>query len=290
MKSAPQRRRRSLLYTPGDRADRFEAAIKEGKADLVVADLEDAVAPAAKPAARKNVAKVLAATAKAKTERGVRINAWPSAEAEADLAGIVAAGPDLVIVPKVEDVAHLNALDRALLALEEKAGLDGRAIGLVIILETARGILRAADLCSATPRIVAACFGAEDLAADAGLRRTPSNAEVAVPRAFVALAAAAAGIQAFDMITPDPKDGERCAREAHEARGLGYTGKMCIHPLQAQAIHDGMRPTPDEVAWAKRIVTAVAASKIQSGGVVVVDGKMVDVPVIRQAERILAQV
>ncbi|HEX2065245.1 MAG TPA: aldolase/citrate lyase family protein [Candidatus Thermoplasmatota archaeon] len=158
---------------------------------------------------------------------------------------------------------------------------------LVPILETALGVLNARDVAQ-VPGIAAVCFGAEDLAADAGLRRTPTNLEVLAARQMVVLACAAAGVPAIDMVTADFRDLERTALEAAEARSFGFAGKMCIHPAQAVAIHEAFRPTADEVAWARRVRAAVEAGGIAEGGVVVVDGRMVDVPVVRQAERILA--
>lgn len=278
---AQRPRLRSVLYTPGDRGDRLEKALREGLADLVVADLEDAVAPDRKQEARRQVAAAFQAVPKGRGLRGVRINAWPSPAAEADLAAVLAAQPDVVAVPKCEDPRAVAQLA----ALLDRQGAGAR---LLVILETAAGVLAARELAAASPRVLAVAFGAEDLAADAGLRRSASNAEVAVPRALVALAAAAAKVAAVDMITADPRDAERARREAAEARALGYSGKMCIHPAQVAAVHEAFRPSADEVAAARRVVDAVAKAGVAAGGVVVVDGKMVDVPFVEQARRTLA--
>ena len=287
--SPPRPRLRSVLYTPGDRGDRLEKALREASADLVLADLEDAVAPDRKAEARRQVAAAflnVPATAKG-TLRGVRINVWPGQTANEDLAAAMPLRPDVLAVPKCEDPKAVAALAAHLDAMERGLGIPSRSTRLLVILETAAGVLAARDLAAASPRVLAVAFGAEDLAADAGLRRSPSNSEVAVPRAFVALAAAAAKVAAIDMITADPKDTERTRREASEARGLGYSGKMCIHPAQVQVVHDAFRPSPDEVSAARRVVDAAANAGIAHGGVVVVDGKMVDVPFIEQARRTL---
>ncbi|MES2155491.1 MAG: CoA ester lyase [bacterium] len=281
-------RLRSLLYTPADRGDRIKAALVEGKADVVVADLEDAVAPGRKAEARKQLVAAWAAVPRGRTLRAVRINRWPSPEAEADLDAVLPGRPDLIAVPKCEVPAALHTLDSRLKAFEASSGLLLGSLKVMIILETAAGVLAARELAGAAKRIAAVAFGAEDLAADAGLRRSPGNAEVAVPRALVALAAAAAGVAAIDMITADARDLERTARETAEARALGYSGKMCIHPLQVVAVHEALRPTASEIEWARKVVAAVGAAGVTEGGVVVVDGKMVDVPFIRQARRILA--
>ncbi|MGB0652563.1 MAG: HpcH/HpaI aldolase/citrate lyase family protein [Thermoplasmatota archaeon] len=274
---------RSVLFTPGTRPDRVRNALEAGAADVVVADLEDAVPPAQKEEARAAVADLLADLPAAHAVRAVRINPWPSALAEADLEAVLNAAPDLIVVPKAEDPAVVEALAARL----DEADSDAR---LLLILETAAGVLAARELAAASDRVAAVAFGAEDLAADAGLRRSPSNWEVSVPRATVALAAAAAGgVAAIDMITADFRDDDRFRREAEEARALGYAGKMCLHPAQVAVAHEAFAPTPEEIAWAERVLAAVEAAGAGSGGVVVVDGKMVDVPLVEQARRIASQ-
>ncbi|MEA3137484.1 MAG: citrate lyase subunit beta / citryl-CoA lyase, partial [Thermoplasmata archaeon] len=204
--TAPKPRLRSVLYTPGDRGDRLEKALRDGAADLILADLEDAVAPERKAEARRQVAAAfLSVPAGAKgTLRGVRINAWPGQLANDDLAAVMALRPDVLAVPKCEDAKAVAALAAQLDSRERGLGLAHGSTRLLVILETAAGILAARELAAASPRVIAVAFGAEDLAADAGLRRSASNAEVAVPRALVALAAAAAKVPAIDMITADP--------------------------------------------------------------------------------------
>jgi citrate lyase beta subunit len=280
-------RLRSVLYTPGDRGERIEKALREGLADAVIADLEDAVAPDRKAEARKQVLAAWKAVPRSRSLRAVRINPWPGAAAKADLAAVLPGRPDFIAVPKCESVPALKALDRLLAGHERKAKLPRDSIGLLVIVETAQGVVSAPGLASACKRTVAIAFGAEDLAADVGMRRSPSNWEVGFPRSMVALAAAVGKVQALDMITADPKDAERAGREAHEARALGYSGKMCIHPAQVPAVHAAFAPTADELAWARRVLGAVESAGIGAGGVVVVDGKMVDVPFIEQARRVL---
>ncbi|HLF17130.1 MAG TPA: CoA ester lyase [Candidatus Thermoplasmatota archaeon] len=272
---------RSLLYTPADRPERYVKAWTEGLADIVAADLEDAVAPAGKAAARKAVVKALAASPKANALRAVRVNPLGTPACEADLAVLLPAGPDLLVVPKVEDAAALRRLADRVEA--ESAG----AIRLVAILETARGVVYARELLNGAP-LAAACFGAEDLAADVGIRKGPTNHEVLAARQWVVLCAAAAGIPALDMITADYKDLDLTRREAAEARAFGFQGKMCIHPAQVPVVHRAFRPSKGELAWARKVLAAARKAKAGKGGVTVVDGRMVDVPVIRQAERVVS--
>lgn len=272
------KRWRSVLFTPATRIDRVEKAWASGAADVVVADLEDAVPPDGKAAARRGVAALLAGIDAPACRTAVRINAVPGAWADDDIEAVAEHPPDLVVVPKAEDSATVGALAARL--------PDG--VGLMLILETARGVLAAQALAS-VERVEAVALGAEDLAADAGMRRSAENAEVAVPRSLVALAAAAEGVAAIDMITADFRDVERTAREAREALGLGYAGKMCLHPAQVEAVHEAFTPTADEVDWARKVVDAVDAAGAGEGGVVVVEGRMVDVPLVRQARAILAR-
>ena len=278
----------SVLVTPGDRPDRYTKALQEGKADCVVADLEDAVAPDRKDAARRLVADALRQVPSCRPVRAVRVNSWGSGLAQADLDAVMAGRPDLVAVAKVESPHEVKEIDTLLLRLEAAHGIASRATRLLLHVETAAGILAARDIAAASTRVEAIAFGAEDLAADVGLRRSAANDEVAVPRALVPLAAAAARVQALDMITADPRDLERTALEATAARRLGYAGKMCIHPLQVVAVHEAFRPTEEETAWARRVVAAADAAGAGKGGIVVVDGKMVDAPFVTQARRILA--
>ncbi len=280
--AAAPRRMRSLLYTPADRPERYTKAWAEGTADIVCADLEDAVAPANKAAARQAVATAFKQPPSASCLRAVRVNAPGTPAFSADLDAILPLGPDLLVVPKVEsadDVARLAArVER------EAAG----ATRLVLILETARGVVDAREILATSAGVAAVCFGAEDLSADVGIRKGPDSREVAMARQWVVLCAAAAGIPALDMITADFRDLERCAREAREARDWGFSGKMCVHPAQAAAIHEAFRPSPDEVAWARKVMAAVEKAGVGAGGVVEVEGRMVDVPVIGQARRVLA--
>ncbi len=280
-------RMRSVLFTPGSRTDRLRKALEGGAADVVVADLEDAVAPADKAEARHEVAQLLSEMPNAACVRAVRINAWPGTLAEADLEEVLPAAPDLIVVPKAEDTAMIEALDARITATEEDVGAEPGSVRLLLILETAAGVLAARELAGCSQRVAGVAFGAEDLAADAGLRRSPSNWEVCVPRANVALAAAAAGVMAVDMITADFKDLDRTRREAEEARALGYAGKMCLHPAQVAVVHEAFAPTEEELTWAKRVLAAVDDAGAMAGGVVVVEGKMIDVPLIQQARRLL---
>ncbi len=268
---------RSVLFTPATRIDRVEKAWTNGSADVVVADLEDATPPEQKDAARSDVVELLGRMGETTCRKAVRINPWPGPLGDADLQALADVAPDIIVIPKAEDAGDVEAL------VAHAPSCD-----IIAIIETAKGVLNAAAIAQVNS-VVALAFGAEDLAADAGMRRSPSNVEVAVPRSMVALSAAAHGALAIDMITADFQDTDRFRREADEAVALGYAGKMCLHPSQVASAHAAWTPSQEELAWAKRVVDAAEGAGAASGGVVVVDGKMVDVPLVRQARALLSR-
>jgi citrate lyase subunit beta / citryl-CoA lyase len=277
---APWKPRRSVLFTPGTRADRWAKAL-DGPADAVIADLEDAVGPADKASARLAVARALADHPKARAERGVRINAWPGPWALEDVDAIAPLKPDLVVVPKAEVPDEVRYLEHA---LRER----GCTAGLVLVIETARGVLRAPELAMASKRVEALGFGAEDYAASVGARRTREGLEVLYARSRVVAAAAAAGVDAIDQVFTQMDDVEGLEADMRFGAQLGYRGKMLIHPNQVEPVHRALKPTLEEMTWAKQVMAAVQERGVAEGGVAVVEGRMVDKPLIAQAERILA--
>lgn len=268
--------RRSLMYTPASRMDRVQKALEAGKADIVVADLEDGTAPADKAKARDEVARFLKTNPKSRSHFAVRINPWPGATGHADIAALRAHPPGTLVLPKVESMENVNGVAAML-------GDHGRNVRFLVLVESAKGVLNAASVCSA-PRVDAVIFGAEDYAASVGAVRTKEGLEVLYARSHVVACAAAAGIDAIDLVYPDYKDPEGFLRDLKAGVGLGYTGKQLIHPDQIEPTHRGFAPSPDEVAKAKAIVQA---SETAGGGVVVVADRMIDRPLVEQARRVL---
>lgn len=294
---------RSVLFTPGMRGDRIKKAIERRAGDVVVADLEDAVAPEDKQEARGVVREALNASRRKKAGeaveagaqgavgplRAVRVNTVQSGLALADLEAVTPAAPDLVVLPKAQRVADVVVLDEALWRLEKKHGLGRGSTPLLLIVESALGILEAPRLALCSRRVRGFAFGAEDLAADAGLRRSRENTEVLAARSQVALAAASAGIVAVDQVFVDIEDTEGLKREALEARSLGYSGKMVIHPTQSSVVHEAFAPSLEELERARRLVAAVEEGQVGEGGVLRFEGRMIDVPLIEQARRLLRE-
>jgi citrate lyase subunit beta/citryl-CoA lyase len=272
--------RRSVLFSPGDQPDLMRKAPASG-ADVVVFDLEDAVAPDEKATARTAVNDVVADPSfDPSCEVCVRVNPTGIA-ADDDLEAVLAGDPrlDSVMLPKVageDDVATLVSL-----LAEHGADLD-----VVALVESAQGVL-AAESIAASPATDAVAFGAEDLAADVGATRTAEGTEVLYAREHVVLAASAAGVDAIDTIHADFRDTAGLREATEFAVELGYDGKMAIHPDQVPVINEAFIPDPDRVEWAERVVAAKAAADDDGRGVFEVDGEMIDAPLVAQAERLL---
>jgi citrate lyase subunit beta/citryl-CoA lyase len=255
------------LFVPGDRPERFAKAAVAG-ADVVVLDLEDAVAPEAKDVARDEVAAWLD---RAGVLCAVRVNA-AALLLDADLAALAGSVPRLVMLPKAEDHA---------LVAEVVARLP-RGSSVVALVETARGVLEA-PVVAAVPGVERLAFGSFDLAADLGV--DPDHAPaMATARGALVLASAAAGLAApVDGVTGTVDDALRLAADVAASRALGFGGKLCIHPRQVAAVAEAFAPSADELAWAGRVLAGAG-----DNGVAVVDGRMIDKPVVERARRVLA--
>jgi citrate lyase subunit beta/citryl-CoA lyase len=279
-------RLRSLLFAPGDSTRKAEKALG-GDADVVILDLEDSVAATAKEHARDTVAGIL----RTRTRPGVavRVNAIGTPWYLADLASVVAARPDFIMLPKATGTEALLALDHHLSALETAFGLALGAIRVLpIATEEAQGVL-ALDSLQAAPRLAALCFGAEDLSADLGIdpRRADGSypAPISASRALLLLVAARLGIPAIDTPFPDPRDPAGLEHETRTASVDGFAGKLCIHPDQVAPVNAIFTPSPARIAWARAVLDGFAANP--GAGVFTLDGKMIDRPHLRLAERIL---
>lgn len=265
---------RSILFVPGHRSDRFAKALATG-ADAVVIDLEDAVPTGEKPAAR--AAALARPAAPAGIALGIRMNPLPTPDGIADLAALLgAAAPDFLMLPKVEAPEELRIVARAF------AG-HPRAPQLVALIESAEGLARAAAI-AAEPGCAALGFGGVDLAADLGCQVAW---EPLLPhRGALVAAAARSGRGLVDVPFLGLDDEAGLAEETARVAALGFTAKLAIHPRQVATIQSVLTPTPDQADWARRVLAALDQA---AGGVCVVDGKMVDIPVARAARRILAR-
>jgi citrate lyase subunit beta / citryl-CoA lyase len=281
---------RSLLFVPGDRPERFAKASASG-ADAVILDLEDAVTAERRAAARGEVARHLAQAARP-VPQWVRINPAGSAEALADLTAVVAARPDGVVLPKAESADDLWRVDHWLEALEAAHGLPPGAVALLpLVTERARAVLGLGSWGQLPARVAGLTWGAEDLAADIGAEsnRTADGRyepPFQLARSLCLLAAAAAGVPAYDTIYIEFRDPAAIELRSREARRLGFVGQLAIHPAQIAPIHRAFTPSPEEIRWAERVLEAFRTAP--GRGAVQLDGRMLDLPHRRQAERILA--
>lgn len=261
---------RAWLFVPGHRPDRFDKALAAG-ADRVIVDLEDAVAPGDKAAARAAVARWLASTS---ARVAVRLNAADTAWFGDDLALVDLPAVAAVVLPKAEDPALL-----AMLAARRQR------LVLVPLIESAAGIA-AARAIAAVPGVERLAFGHLDFQVDLGLRNA-SEDELLPFRCEIVLASRLARIAApLDGVTAAIDDAEVLAADVARARRLGFGGKLCIHPKQVHGVRSGFAPAEAELAWARRVL---AAAQQAGGAAIAVDGKMVDRPVILRAEAILRE-
>jgi citrate lyase subunit beta/citryl-CoA lyase len=181
-------------------------------------------------------------------------------------------------------VARLASL---LAALEHERGLPSGAVGILLMVETAQGVLNAYEMACASRRVWALCLGGEDLALDLGAIRTKEGLELAYARAQTVVAARAAGALALDTVYTDLNDLDGLLAEARQARQLGYSGKLLIHPAQIEPVHRAFAPSEEEVAYARRVLAAFEAAKARGDGVLALDGSMIDAPVVARAREVL---
>jgi citrate lyase subunit beta/citryl-CoA lyase len=273
-------RLRSLLFVPGDRPERMEKALGLG-ADALILDLEDSVTLAAKPAAREAVAAFLAHDHSVPLY--VRINPLDSGLADDDLAAVLPARPDGIVLPKAEGAASLRTLD---------AKLSGDIAILPIATETPAAIFTLGSYANVTPRLAGLTWGAEDLPAAIGAATAREadgsyTAPYQLARSLTLFGAHAAGVPAIETVYPDFRDLDGLAAYAARAARDGFTGMMAIHPAQVPVINHAFTPTAEQVAHARRVIDLFAANP--GAGALSLDGKMVDAPHLKAAQRLLAR-
>lgn len=280
--------RRSLLFVPGDSRRKIEKSLTLG-ADCVCLDLEDGVAVSQKQAARDSIREALETLDFGRSERMVRINRYGLGLEADDLAQTIVARPDSVLIPKVESATAIQWLDAQLAAAEAAHGWPAGDISILAMIETALGVVNLKEIASAAQRLSALVFGAEDLAGDIGAVRTPEAWEVFYARSAVMTHAAAYGLQAIDMVFVDYGDTEGLKREARQGAQMGYAGKQLIHPDQIRPVHEVFTPDEAAIAHAQRVVEAHQQHQATGLGAFALDGKMVDMPVVKAAEQVLAK-
>jgi citrate lyase subunit beta/citryl-CoA lyase len=286
-------RLRSLLFVPGDSERKFARA-KDSGADALILDLEDSVAASEKPAARAHVASLIGPVAKRDWTFVVRVNALDTGLALDDLAAVVKPGLDGLLIPKVNGAADLERIGHYLDALEAKAGMVSGSVRLAIVAtETPKAMFALGSYAPAHPRLIALTWGAEDLSAALGAtdNKEPDGSwtfPYQLARAQCLFAAAAAEVPAIDTVYTDFRDSAGLERDCRRSRRDGFVGRLAIHPDQVAAINQCYAPSEAEVAHARKIVAAFEANP--GAGALAMDGKMVDLPHLKAARKILASI
>ena len=265
---------RSWLFTPATRPDRFAKANEVG-ADVLIVDLEDAVAPHDKERGRATVIELLGRPRSEAASRAVRMNGIKTPSGLADLVALLNApvGPDVLILPKTESAGQLHALDSQL----THAGKSTRLVGLI---ESAKGLSKAEEIATATPRLLGLMLGAADMAADLGAEA--SWEPMIGPRSRIVAACALGGIRAIDSPYFEVRDQDGLGQELRRSVSFGFSAKAAVHPSQVGPINDALTPTDREVEYARKVIEE------SKKGVGIMDGKMIDEAVARRARRILA--
>lgn len=276
---------RSLLFVPGNAPEKLAKAAGRG-ADAIIIDLEDAVSLADKSSARAGLPDHVAVLAGQGVDVLVRINA-PWRMAVADLTAAVRPGVAALMVPKAEDPARLAVLAAMLAEWEDAAGLPAGGIGLLPLVETPAGILRAAEI-AAAPRLIGLTFGSEDFSAALGVDPTPLVLDH--PCRQLALAAAAHGLPAFGLplSLAQFRDLDAYAAGATQARALGLSGGLCIHPAQVPVLNRCFQPTEAQLTAAHAIMALWEEAQARGQAVAALNGAMIDRPVVERARRLLA--
>ena len=279
--------RRSMLFLPGNAPKMIINGNYLGS-DAVIFDLEDAVAPDQKDAARLLVRNVLGSLEFDRVETIVRINSIDTPYWQKDLEAIVPNKPDIIMLPKTGMARDVEVVDDYLAALEEKLGMEVGTVRLMPLIETALGIENAYFIASARKRVVALFLGAEDLTADLRCKRTKEGREIDYARSRMVNAARAAGVDVYDTPFTDVNDDEGIVADATYAKSLGFTGKASISPRHITAINTVFSPTKADIAYAYEVMDAIAEAKAQGKGAIALRGKMIDAPIVARAQQTIA--
>ena len=279
--------RRSMLFLPGNNPNMLINGSCLG-ADAVIFDLEDAVAPDQKDAARILVRNTMRYMDFRGCETIVRINSADTTFWQADLDAVLPQKPTLILLPKAGTPQDVLAVDAYMTALEEKLGLPARTVGLMPLIETALGVENAFAIATCCKRVQALFLGAEDFTADLQCSRTKAGREIEYARTRLIVAARAAGIEVYDTPFTDVNDDEGIAEDAALAKALGFTGKAAISPRHVEVINQVFTPTEKEIDYAYEVMDAIARAKEQGKGAVALRGKMIDAPIVTRAQRTIA--
>jgi citrate lyase subunit beta/citryl-CoA lyase len=276
--------RRSMLFLPGNNPNMLINGNCLGS-DAVIFDLEDAVSPAEKDAARILVRNTMRYMDFAGCEIIVRINSIDTPYWKQDIDAILPEKPALILLPKTGTAQDALEADAYITQVEEKLGMPRNTVGLMPLIETAMGVENAYAIASSTERVQALFLGAEDLTADLQCKRTKEGKEIEYARTRLVVAARAAGVDVYDTPFTDVNDDEGIVKDAEYAKALGFTGKSSISPRHVEVINSVFSPTQKDVDYAYEVMEAIALAKQQGKGAIALHGKMIDAPIVTRAQR-----
>jgi citrate lyase subunit beta / citryl-CoA lyase len=276
---------RSLLFVPGDQPEKIKKAW-QADSDCIVLDLEDGVSASRKILARQCIQEALQADHSEHPAVLVRIES-DLQQRIADIETAIHPGVSGIMLPKSATRNEVVEVAREMERVERLRGIALESMRLFLLVESARGLLDLPSIVAGIDRVAAIVFGAEDWCLDMGIARTPGGGELEIARWNIALCARANGLLAIDTVYADFEDTEGLLRDAANARLLGFTGKLAIHPKQVAPIHSAFAPTDSEIAEAAAVVAAFGEAETQGHGVVAVNGRMVDKPIVERFRQIL---
>lgn len=277
--------RRALLYMPGDDWNKINKAISV-QVDSICMDMEDGTALNRKDYARDNIAKALQELSFGKSEKLARINSIGSGFEQQDLAAVLPWRPDGIVIPKIEALDHIQWASDMIETAELANGWPINSIRILVVVETARGIINLKEIAS-HPRLDALIFGAEDFAANIGATRSRAAWEVMFARSAVVTHAAAYDLQAIDMVFIDFRDSLNLKIEAAQGAAMGFTGKQIIHPAQVHPVQEAYTPNDAAIEYARRVQETFEAHQAEGAGAYELDGKMIDMPILKNARKVL---
>lgn len=286
MAEIKERLRRTMMFVPGNNPAMVKDAGIYG-ADSIMFDLEDAVSMAEKDAARDLVYEALQTQDYGDAELVVRVNGQDTPYYANDVRAMVKAGIDVVRLPKAEDAEMVKKLDTDITAAEKEFGREEGSTMLMAAIESAKGVINAYQIASASDRMMGIALSAEDYTTDMKTHRYPDGAELEFARNMVLHAARAAGVAAFDTVFTNMNDTEGFYRETEYIHQLGFDGKSLVNPRQIPMVNKVYEPTKKEIENAKNVENAIKEAKLKGSGVISMNGQMVDRPVVLRAERVM---
>lgn len=278
--------RRSMLFLPGNTPNILQNGDALG-ADTVIFDLEDAVAPDQKDAARILVRNTMTYLDFSRVEVIVRINSVDTDFWKKDLETILPLKPSLIMPPKSSCAQDVLTVDAHMSQLEDRLGFARNTVRLIPLIETALGVENAYQIASCTPRVAAIFLGGEDLTADLQCKRTKESQEIEYARSRMVCAARAAGVDVYDTPFTDVNDDEGIRIDAEKAKSLGFTGKSAISPRHVPVINEVFSPSQRDIDYAYEVMEAIRRGKEEGRGAVALRGKMIDAPVVSRAKRVI---